>query len=51
MHDIKNRNYHIRTGNKGSRKQITTNFDGLKYDDLWKTKLSRTQKNILKLIK
>ncbi len=44
----KNREYHVPSGNQGTRKQFLENFQGLKYDDSWKKRLTKFQKFVLK---
>lgn len=49
--NIRNREYHVPSGNYGTRKQFLTNFNGLSHDDSWKKRLNSIEKAILKIIK
>jgi len=47
---MKNREYHVPSGNQGTRKQFLENFQGLKHDDSWKTRLTSWQKRVLSIV-
>jgi len=46
---IKYREYHVPSGNYGTRGQFLKKFKGLKYDNSWEKRLNKFQKNILRL--
>lgn len=50
IEDIKKRKFHIPNGNLGTRKQFISTFDGLRYDDSWRKRLSKFQLKIIKII-
>jgi hypothetical protein len=48
---IRNRSYHVAYGNPGPRKRFSETFEGLRYDDSWKQRLTPFQKFVVRIIK
>jgi hypothetical protein len=48
---IRNRSYHVAYGNPGPRKRFSETFEGLRYDDSWKQRLTPFQKLVVRIIK
>ncbi|MFW6130572.1 MAG: hypothetical protein ACOC56_05245 [Atribacterota bacterium] len=47
---VRNRQFHVPSGNKGARKQLLKKFNGLKYDNSWGKRLSRLELILLNLV-
>ncbi len=50
LQKVRCRDYHVASGNRGTRRQIAENFSGLKYDDSWRSRFSKTQNTLLSLL-
>gem|GEM_PF-5397806 len=47
---LKTKEFHVLTGNSGTRSQLIKGFENIKYDDKWKKVLKNRQQKIVKIL-